>query len=742
MKFKILLGALLISFSSYAQTIQQLKDSAANFPPMPKGSADLIPFVQGLPTFGSGTPFSDIEYTVINVDYIDGENGGSDIFIPVNPSDQFPGANTVKVIKCALNTDLNENYQAANRDKIVLGTTENANPFFLRGSDNIDNDYVSILHFDFENGAIQLKGSPTDYNLIFCDSLADSVQTTGWYLFYTANNNIDLVAFIFPCDMIEPGISGNPPQNLNPLCNNTNSLNLNNPNQFQFTQAPNTAISIPQAIAQIGTNGKEIIAGMTVDFENSSYLFGHTDGNISGNNASKSKVFVSKILSNGVIAWTYDLNVKQGTLLMDAITDSTHIYICGRTLGQIPGFTNAGKWDGIILKLNLLNGQLIASDQWGNAGIDGYGNIEFDNAGNLFVSGQGSPANAQGTDNLYLVAKHSKANLSNIWRTLNPTTAVGFNSSAEAWGGLTFKSSGSGGQGKLVAAGWYMAAGGANAFLSVYENLHTTMPTRPYSIIINSAGGQRADWILDNVIDNQGNIYVAGYTTGNMQGSHLGQGDCFITKYSPQLTNPITKQFGTNKSDMIRKMEIDTSNNVYTVGYTYGNYNNHFNNDTSLMTGDILIQKFDSNLNYLSSKQIGTPTEDRAFFTLKNDVLFIGGMTEGNVKTISNGSFDGYLLALNSSDLSYNSSPILSLIESKLGSLTYYPNPTTGTLSFGIENNKQYSFAVINQLGQQVQIGVVNQNNQTISLSSLTNGIYFIRLLSDNTNMTFKVIKN
>jgi hypothetical protein len=39
----------------------------------------------------------------------------------------------------------------------------------------------------------------------------------------------------------------------------------------------------------------------------------------------------------------------------------------------LPGFTNAGRWDGILLKLNLSDGQIVATNQWGNAGIDGYG---------------------------------------------------------------------------------------------------------------------------------------------------------------------------------------------------------------------------------------------------------------------------------------------------------------------------------------------------------------------------------
>lgn len=113
-----------------AQTIQQLKDSAATFPPMPRETADLVPYVQGLPTFASGAPFNDLAFTIFDTDYMDGENSGGDVFMPVDPSDQFPGTNKVKYIRCILNTDLNQVYGSADADRIILGTHEISVPFF------------------------------------------------------------------------------------------------------------------------------------------------------------------------------------------------------------------------------------------------------------------------------------------------------------------------------------------------------------------------------------------------------------------------------------------------------------------------------------------------------------------------------------------------------------------------------------------------------------------------------------
>lgn len=722
-----------------AQTIEQLKDSAATFPPMPRETADLISFVQGMPTFSSGAPFNDLEFTVFDTDYMDGENSGGDVFMPVDPADVSPGSNKVKLIRCILNTDLDFGYQSGRADRVILGTSEISKPFFLRGTDGIDNDYCVVLHLDFNYGYIQLPGQPSDYRLVYCTT-AEGCQTTGWYLFYTADNNIDLIAFIFPCWDIEPAVSGTPPNNPNPICNSDSILSLTNPNHFKYAQPITTTPSINNAICQFGSNGKDVIGGMTMDNQGNAYFFGLTDGNLDGMADSENEIFVNKISPQGEQLWVTELAMSEGTLLKAGVTDNDYIYVAGRTQGNLPGFTNAGKWDGIILKLNLSDGQIVAMNQWGNAGIDGYGNITQDDAGNIFVSAQGSLPNVS-IDDVYLVAKHRKSDLQNVWRALDAPNATGFIASAEAWGGLTYVPSGTAGVGRLVVGGWYFSNLGANAFVSVYENLHTTSPTRPHSIIINTDGA-RADWVLDNKVDNYGNIYVAGFTTGNLQGTHLGEGDAYIIKYSPQLTNPIIKQFGTNKSDMIRKLSIDISNNIYAIGYTYGNYNGNNNTDPTLLTADIFIQKFDENLNFLASKQFGTPHEERGYCYLKSDILYIGGITEGTITNSNLGSFDGFYAAVNTSDLNFTQ-PTSAIVENTINkSINVYPNPTNDYFNFELNSNENLikQISLINVYGQIVKSYTKIEN--TFYIGDMPNGLYLIKIEYTDDIQIIKMIKN
>lgn len=633
----------------------ELKGIATQYPAMPRGSADLWDFTSEIPTFASGAPFNDLQFTLLDTQYMDGENSGYDVFLPVDPSMAFPGTNRVQLVRCALNTDLDQVYGSAPGDRIILGTAEIPVPFFIKGPDGVDNDYCVILHFDYEHGHIQLRGEPSDYQVVYC-TIADGVATEGWYVFHVAGGSPDLVAFIFPVDDIEPSVSGNPPNNPAPYGPPGTLLSLTNPIQFRYASALPVEPVVPGGVAQFGSAGKEVVGGLAVDSAGNCYLVGSRDRDAGSAEGAKNELFIAKISPSGETAWVTHIPVGEGTMLKAAIADESHLYVAGRTLGALPGFTNAGRWDGILLKLNLESGLVVTTDQWGNAGIDGYGNLALDGAGHLFVSAQGSPPGPASNDNAYLVAKHRTSDLSAVWRQIDPVPVSGFAASAEAWGGLTFvPDTGPGalpGEGRLIVGGWYFAATGANAFAAVYENLGQATPTRAHFLNL-TASGIRAEWVMDSTVDEQGRIYLAGFTTGSLTGSGatlLGEGDAFVARYESDFTNPLIHQFGTPRSDLASHIEIDASGRIHVLGYTYGDLGD-VNADPDHMSGDVFVSTFDSNLNPLRTRQFGTEGEDRGFLKLRNGTLYIAGMTEGAMTKASHGSFDAFLLALDPEDL-------------------------------------------------------------------------------------------
>ncbi|MGP1272057.1 MAG: SBBP repeat-containing protein [Phycisphaerales bacterium] len=624
-------------------TDADLRALASMFPAMPRNSVDLFPFLQGVPTFGSGSPINDAFYTVLDTDYMDGENSGFDVFLPVDPSDAFPGSDTVKLIRCALNTDLDLTYGAARGDRIILGTAEIGQPFFMRGADGIDDDYAVILHLDYEHGAIQLRGQPTDYRLIYC-TLADGCETEGWYLFSIAGDSPDLIAFVFPCDVIEPSVSGSPPNNSDPYCFGDGTLSLMNPNQFIFAAPIETSPAIPNALYQFGGSGKEITRSMAVDGLGNMYIVGATDSNLDGGVDRSHEVFVARLSPDGSTEWVTELALPEGSMLMDVAVDGQHVYAVGRTLGSLPGFQNAGQWDGIILKLDLATGELLETDQWGNSGIDGYGNIVLDGAGHMYISGQGSPDVPTPNDDAYLVAKHRTSDLDNIWRLVDSVPVSGFAASAEAWGGITLDRGTGPGTERLIVAGWYFASAGADAFVAAYEDITSASPTRSAFTTIR-ANGRRAEWVFDTAVDGNGRIYAAGYTTGSLDGPSLGQGDAFVIRFEADLSNPLGHQFGTPATDVASSIALSGTGEVIVAGYTHGDLAGQ-NNATGGMSADLFVQRFDADLTPLDGAQFGTPHEDQGRLFLRGDRLYLFGMTEGSVKSQSNGSFDAFGMLL------------------------------------------------------------------------------------------------
>ncbi len=639
----------------FGQSREAMLEQARTYRAQPENSSQIRPEDPNDRNFGSGTPFNDIIYTILDTSYMEGETTGYDYFCPADIGDEYPGEDRLMMIRCVNNLDLDSGYSSPQGDRIVLGVPENPNPFFLSGTDGIDNEWVVIFHFNYRLGHIQLRGTPEEYALLYATT-DEGVATEGYYLFSNRNGTLDLIAFIFPCDFIYPPISGAMPSDPTFLCNDEGSLSLDNPEQFRFVTTNDTTPALDIGFDQFGTPDHEMVHGVVADTDGNTYVYGASDGNFTGNEIGRNEVFVIKHDTEGNRLWVTEVGVSDGGLLFDAIADGQYLYAAGRTHGAIAGFTSGGQWDAILLKLDLETGAVVASDQWGNSKLDGYGNITLDDAGNLYVSGAGSPEDATSTDSGHLIAKHSAETLQNIWRVIDePEDNPVFVS--EAWGGISYIPSDTRGEGEVVVGGWYMTNGGSNGFVSVFENVHTTTPRRAHTLILES-NGVEADWVLDNTFDSEGNIYVAGFTTGNLYGTHQGEGDNFVAKYDGDLNLIDAVQFGTPESDGLRKLEIDSDDNLYAIGYTYGDYaktNANANKDT----GDVIVQKLNSELALAARLQLGTSGEERGFPFVDRGILYLSGITEAVMKGNNVGGFDGFIVTADTETLTPDELPAL-----------------------------------------------------------------------------------
>jgi hypothetical protein len=380
----------------------------------------------------------------------------------------------------------------------------------------------------------------------------------------------------------------------------------------------------------------------------------------------------------------------------------------------------------------------VMMDQWGNEGMDGYGNIVLDDSGHLFVSGQGSPPGTGGTDDVYLVAKHSTSDLTNVWRALTVPTGNVI-ASSEAWGGLSYEAGMDPGDGRLVSAGWYMGPGGAQGFIDVYTDLNAAAPTVAQQVTV-AATGQRADWVLDNAIDTQGNIYAVGFSTGNLGGAPLGQGDAYIVKYSPTLTAPQFVKVGTNKADQFRKLVIDGNDRLYAIGYTYGNLAGA-NADATQQSGDLFMQKYDTDLNLLAETQLGTSYEERGYISLGNGRLYVGGMTEASLTGTNQGSYDAFLFALDTADLSVvDLSTGLADALTSNPAISLYPNPAALVLFIHGDVDADTGF-VIHTLDGRSVMHVRSTDSRMVDVSGLGAGVYVLTARYNGNEIRSRFVK-
>ena len=74
--------------------------------------------------------------------------------------------------------------------------------------------------------------------------------------------------------------------------------------------------------------------------------------------------------------------------------------------------------------------------------------------------------------------------------------------------------------------------------------------------------------------------------------------------------------------------------------------------------------------------------------------------------------------------------------------VSIYPNPTSGVVNINLSNNStvvNYSITTIE--GKVVEIGKTSTNSISIDLSKEVNGIYFIKINTENSSTVYKLIK-
>ncbi len=162
-------------------------------------------------------------------------------------------------------------------------------------------------------------------------------------------------------------------------------------------------------------------------------------------------------------------------------------------------------------------------------------------------------------------------------------------------------------------------------------------------------GASRRDYVSSAAVDSNDNIYVAGYTDSELEANnHEGNYDIFLMKFSSDGTKQWTRQWGTPEWDWGCSVAIDNSDNIYVAGYTKGSLDGNTNEGSA----DIFLTKYSPEGIKQWTEQWGTSEEDRGYSVAvdNSDNIYVAGYTEGSLDGNTNEGLSDIFLTKYSAD--------------------------------------------------------------------------------------------
>jgi hypothetical protein len=325
-----------------------------------------------------------------------------------------------------------------------------------------------------------------------------------------------------------------------------------------------SALSVSQADSQTsfiwgkqsGTNKEEYVLNHVSDQNGNIYVSGKTTGAFDKQNFGRNDGFITKIDSLGNTIWSKQFGTTmEEDILWSSIDEKGCIYITGSTTGTL-GDKNSGKEDVFVIKYNPA-GQIVWTRQFGTDSTDVGRGIYCDGKGSVYVTGSTSGVMGKGSfgkSDGFIVKLDSEG---------NTIFAIQFGTSLDDY---PYAITGDGNS-KIFICGttWGDIAGKNKGMIDAFAG---SWNEKGEIIKLTQFGTDGFDIAEQLTIDDKMDIYVAGSTSGNMAGSQLGEGDCFLTKINSNGEIVWIKQFGTKNHDGARSIALNkkVSDNLLVSG--------------------------------------------------------------------------------------------------------------------------------------------------------------------------------
>jgi Beta-propeller repeat len=381
---------------------------------------------------------------------------------------------------------------------------------------------------------------------------------------------------------------------------------------------------------QFGSSRDDFAWDVVVDDADNAYITGYTKGALFGPRPVQENAFIAKYDAAGNRVWQHQFGAGNEMGRGIAKDELGNIYVGGQTHGDFAQ-PSAGHYDNFVVKYDADGGELWRR-QWGSNTWDAIYSVAADGGSNLFVTGQTLGALEQNNAGKYDAFISKLDDVGDVVWTKQLGTGgddVARRVTVDAMGnayavGFT--------EGNLFGG----LQGIRDAYLTKYDSLGNAVWSRQFGTAMN----EQADGV---VVDESGNVYVAGSTNGTLTGYNRGHYDAFLRKYDPSGNEVWTRQIGSSGLDMGLGVTIGNHGQIYMVGAANGGIG-----DSYAGNSDIFVSAFTVDGVPLWNYQLGSAGADAAYNIASSDLgkIYVVGATGSHLGDVNNGLADAVLVKL------------------------------------------------------------------------------------------------